>query len=173
MKPGRRKECQGGIEPAQRREPTVKHGNVIKNVQYCSRRLEGDPMLFEIVVNKQGPAKGGRRYMFQNSSQCPYNPSARHTHIPSSPIERCKFASRGAGGQDLRAFRRGYAAACSLRLPFPRSLCLPLRRLWLRTASVSGQTPSADREHGSEHLEVRPETQLSGPIQTLNGMSRT
>ena len=41
----------GGIEPAQRREPTVEHGNVVKDVQYCSRRLEGDPMLFEIAVN--------------------------------------------------------------------------------------------------------------------------
>jgi hypothetical protein len=42
MKPGRRKECQSGIEPAQRREPTVEHGNVIKDVQYCSRRLYGE-----------------------------------------------------------------------------------------------------------------------------------
>ena len=51
MKPGRRKESQGEIEPAQRRESTVEQGNVIKDVQYCSRRLEQDPLLFEIVVD--------------------------------------------------------------------------------------------------------------------------
>ena len=61
MKPGRRKECQGGIDPAKRREPTVEHGNVIKDVQYCSRRLERDPLLFEIVVDNVSGQENGDR----------------------------------------------------------------------------------------------------------------
>lgn len=116
-----------------------------------------------------GPAKGGQPaddICFKTLLNVRIIRLPQPTRIPSSPIERCKFASPGAGGQDVRAFRRGYAAACSLRLPFPRSPCLPLCLLWLRTASVSGRTPYPDREYGSEHLEVRPETQPPGPIQT-------
>jgi hypothetical protein len=65
MKPGRRKECQGGIEPARGREPTVEHRNVIKDVQYCSRCLEGDPPTFIFlctsgVSSRQMAANAGR-----------------------------------------------------------------------------------------------------------------